>query len=195
MSDDASHDRPSPEGAAAGRPEDGPAAEDRGLTISTQYVKDLSVENPNAPLVFAEMQEAPGISVNLDVNVSRLREHSFEVVLSGHVEAKVKAESGEKTAFVVELEYGGLVSVADGTDDERLQQLLLIDAPRYLFPFARNVIAGATRDAGFPPLLINPVDFAKLYQQHRKRRTEAAAEGEEQSGAEATASDTAAGHG
>lgn len=176
MADDAS-EAGGAAGAAAGRPEAAPSVEERGFTISTQYVKDLSVENPNAPLIFLEMREGPAISVDLDVNVVRQRQRSFEVVLSIHIEAKAKIGGEEQTAFVVELEYGGLVSSNDeDTSEDRLQEALLIEAPRYLFPFARSVISAATRDAGFPPLLINPIDFRKLYQQQKQKGAEQSAD-------------------
>lgn len=153
---------------------------DASLTIHTQYIKDLSVENPNAPRVFMDMKEAPGVAVNLDVTASRLQENAFEVVLHANVKANVQ----DKTAFMIELSYGGLVSVEAETTADQRETLLLIEAPRYLFPFARNVIGAATRDAGYPPLLINPVDFAKLYadqkaaHQETEPQSDAAGEGD-----------------
>ena len=135
------------------------------------------------------MREGPAISVDLDVNVVRQRQQSFEVVLSIHIEAKATIRGEEQTAFVVELEYGGLVSSNDeDLSEERLQEALLIEAPRYLFPFARSVISAATRDAGFPPLLINPIDFRKLYQQQKRKGAVAEAEsGDGTAGATAAA--------
>lgn len=178
MADDASDANAAGDRTAAGQPHNAPSMEERGFTIATQYLKDLSVENPNAPLLFVDMQEAPQISVNLDVNVGRLRQRSYEVVLSAHIEAKAKTGEGEEqTAFVVELEYGGLVTLDEGVSEDRAHRLLLIEAPRYLFPFARNVISAATRDAGFPPLLIDPIDFEKLYRRHGGQQAPAAADG------------------
>ncbi|RDD63273.1 protein-export chaperone SecB [Ferruginivarius sediminum] len=136
---------------------------DTGFTIHTQYIKDLSVENPNAPHVFMEMKEAPAVTVNLDVTASRLQENTYEVSLHANVKATVQ----DKSAFVIELTYGGVVTVEGEVPGEKRETLLLIEAPRYLFPTARNIIGGATRDAGYPPLLINPVDFAKLYREQK----------------------------
>lgn len=160
---------------AAGEPATATSS-DASLTIHTQYIKDLSVENPNAPRVFMDMKEAPGVAVNLDVTASRLQENAFEVVLHANVKASVQ----DKTAFMIELSYGALISVEAEASADRRETLLLIEAPRYLFPFARNVIGAATRDAGYPPLLINPVDFAKLYAEQKAAR-------QQQSGAQSDA--------
>lgn len=151
------------ENTAAGGQDANAAGIDSGFTIHTQYIKDLSVENPNAPHIFMEMKEAPGVTVNLDVTASRLQENTYEVVLHANVRATVQ----DKSAFIIELSYGGVVTIEGETTPDQRETLLLIEAPRYLFPVARNVIGGATRDAGYPPLLINPVDFAKLYREQK----------------------------
>lgn len=155
----------------------GGAGERPTFTIHTQYIKDQSVENPNAPRVFMEMKEAPEVSVNLDVNVNTLSQDTYEVVL----EAEVTATSEEKTAFVIELNYGGLVSLQGAETPQQREHLLLIEAPQFLFPFARAIISAATRDCGFPPLLISPIDFVKLYRQRREK----AAAAQEAAGQEA----------
>lgn len=141
------------------------AGEQRGVTIHTQYIKDLSVENPNAPQIFVNMKQAPNVNVSLDVNASRLQENAFEVVLA----AEVKASVGEQTGFVIELKYACLVSIDASITGDAREAALLIETPRHLFPFARSVIASATRDAGYPPLLINPVDFTRLYREQKAR--------------------------
>lgn len=161
------------------------AADQKGFAIHTQYIKDFSFENPNAPGIYLAMKQSPQIQVNLDVKAARLNEQMFEILLSVHVEAKAKtepkadaegeaAQPGERTAFMVELQYGALVSAGKELTDQQRELLLLIEVPRYLFPFAREVIATATRDGGFPPLLINPVDFSRLYQERRQRAQQAA---------------------
>lgn len=149
------------EGASGGAA----GSEQRGVTIHTQYIKDLSVENPNAPQVFVEMKEAPNVSVNLDVTASRLQETAYEVILTADIKATIK----EKTGFIIELKYGALVSVDQSIDGDRREAALLIETPRHLFPFARAIVAGASRDAGYPPLLINPVDFTRLYRDQKAR--------------------------
>lgn len=128
------------------------------LQISTQYVKDLSFENPNAPRSLTQAATPPQVSVNVDVRTQQLAEGAFEVVL--HIKSEAKA--GDVTAFLCELSYGGVVALANATK-EQTAPLLLIEAPRLLFPFARSVIAEATRNGGFPPLLIQPIDFTELF--------------------------------
>jgi preprotein translocase subunit SecB len=132
--------------------------QERGITIHTQYVKDLS---------------CPSAQVSIDVQGTRLQENTYEVVLN----AEVKATLQEHTAFVIELKYGGLVTLSGEITEQQRETILLIEVPRYLFPFARNVISDATREGGFPPLLINPVDFTRLYRDQKARQTEAAQEG------------------
>lgn len=143
--------------------------EQRGITIHTQYVKDLSFENPNAPRIYVNMKESPSAQVSIDVQGTRLQENTYEVVLS----AEVKATLQDHTAFVIELKYGGLVTLSGEITEQQRETILLIEVPRYLFPFARNVISDATREGGFPPLLINPVDFTRLYRDQKARQTDA----------------------
>jgi len=158
-----------PNAAAAAGQQAAGGPQQTGLTVHTQYVKDLSFENPNAPRIYVNMKEAPGVSVNLDVQAQRLQENAYEVVLHCEVTATIQ----DTTAFMVELKYGGLVSLGEEITDEQREVLLLIETPRYLFPFARNVISGCSRDGGFPPLLINPVDFTRLYREQGARQAEA----------------------
>lgn len=164
--------------AAAGGQQTAGGPQQMGLTIHTQYVKDLSFENPNAPRIYLNMKESPAVSVNLDVEAARLQENAYEVVLSCEVTAKIQ----DTTAFMVELKYGGLVSLGEDVTDEQREALLLIEAPRYLFPFARNVISGCSRDGGFPPLLVNPVDFTRLYHEQRARRAQQQQDAPDQGG-------------
>lgn len=128
------------------------------ILINAQYIKDLSFEAPNAPQIFAEMQkQPPAVSINIDVKAQHLKENIFEVFL--HINAECK--SGEKVAFIQELIYGGVFTI--NLPKENIQPALLIECPRLLFPFARNILADSSRDGGFPPLMIGPVDFAELY--------------------------------
>ena len=127
------------------------------VSILVQYVKDLSFENPNAP---ASLQAAgqPKIEVNVAVNAKRGGEGVYECELK--ITAKAAADEG--TAFVIELVYAGLFGLQH-VPEEALEPFLIIEAPRILFPFARRIIADATRDGGFPPLMLDPIDFASLY--------------------------------
>lgn len=139
------------------------AAAPQALTyaINAQYVKDLSFENPRSPQVFTTAGQQPQVSVGVGVNVNRLGETAYEVVLTINADAK----HGEDTVFVIELAYAGIVTAPANVPEQTLQPLLMIEVPRQLFPFARSILSNATRDGGFPPLLLSPVDFADLYRQ------------------------------
>ncbi|MBT4890561.1 MAG: protein-export chaperone SecB [Rhodospirillales bacterium] len=147
------------------------------VTVDTQYIKDLSFEAPETPGIFALMQsEAPDIRINVDVRAGKLEENKFEVLLIINAECKV----GDKKAFICELAYGGLFTLH--VPEDTLKAVLLIECPRLLFPFARNIIADATRDGGFPPMMLSPIDFVALYRQgleQEQERASDATEGEE----------------
>jgi len=152
-----------PPGAPAPGTGNPPAEEPRPvINVIAQYVKDISFENPNAPASLATGVNTPEIAVNVAVNAEALKDSTYEVTL--HISAK--AQAGETTAFVTELTYAGHFSVTNATR-EILPAILLIECPRMLFPFARRVVADATRDGGFPPLLLNPIDFLALFRQQR----------------------------
>jgi preprotein translocase subunit SecB len=157
-----------PAGTAAAAPTQSNLA----LTINMQYVKDLSFENPRAPQVFASNERAPQVQVNVDVNARPVAENMFEVTLVLNAEAK----SNDQPVFVVELTYAGLFTLP-ALPQEQARPLLLIECPRMLFPFARAIIAEATRDGGFPPLMINPIDFAALYRQQAQTAASAGTAG------------------
>jgi preprotein translocase subunit SecB len=130
------------------------------LTINTQYVKDHSFENPNAPAIYGTMRsEKPDLNVSVEVTPRQLQDRVYEVVLG----LKASAKIGEATAFLAELEYAAVVSLAPGLSDEVRERLVMIEVPRHLFPFARAILADDTRDGGFPPLMMSPIDFAQLY--------------------------------
>ena len=128
--------------------------------LITQYVKDLSVENPNAPEAF-QWQDAPELDVQFNIGASRVNEEIHEVELK--ISATSKTAKG--TAFIVELSYCGLIGIRNVPDDQA-HAFLYAEAPRLIFPFARRVIADAVRDAGFPPLMLDPIDFGGLYAQN-----------------------------
>ena len=127
--------------------------------LISQYVKDLSFENPNAPAVF-QWQGQPQIDVQFNIGANQVADDVHEVILK----IDVKAESEDKTAFQVELSYAGLFGLRN-IPDEQVQPFLLAEGPRLIFPFARRVLADAVRDGGFPPLLLEPIDFGALYMQ------------------------------
>ena len=130
------------------------------LTVHAQYVKDLSFENPRSPHSLME-QGQPQLGLNVLVKTRQLEGTTYEVALV--VEADAKTEKGE-VVFVLELVYGGVFTLGE-IPQEAVGPMLLIECPRLLFPFARAIVANTTREAGFPPLQIAPVDFATLYRQ------------------------------
>lgn len=132
-----------------------------GLNILVQYIKDLSFENPRAPQSLQPSQQSPKLDININVNANKMDDSQFEVILS--LEATATEAAG--ALFKVELVYAGIFRV-QGIPDEHLHPFVLIECPRMLFPFARQIIADATRNGGFPPLMIDPIDFAALYRQN-----------------------------
>jgi preprotein translocase subunit SecB len=135
------------------------------LTIVSQYIKDLSFENPRAPASLEPGKSRPEIGIRVDAQAKNLAPERYEVTFQLQVDAKSEGEP----VFMVELVYAGLFSLAN-IPQESLQPVLLIECPRLLFPFARRIVADVTRDGGFPPLMIDPIDFVSLY----RRRTEQA---------------------
>ena len=127
--------------------------------VIAQYVKDLSFENPNAPAVY-QWQGQPQMDVQFNIGSQPVGPDVHEVVLKIDIAAK----AAEGTAFQMELVYGGLFALRNIPEDQ-LQAFLLAEAPRLLFPFARRIISDATVDGGFPPLMLDPIDFAGLYMQ------------------------------
>ena len=137
------------------------------LIVNAQYIKDLSFENPRAPQSLFQQQQQPEVDINVDVKARNLGQDNYEVVLT----INSTARTGQEPVFLVELAYGAVVTIKN-TPEPMLASLLLVETPRIIFPFARAVIANATRDGGFPPLMINPIDFAELL---RRQQAEAAA--------------------
>ena len=130
------------------------------LNILAQYVKDFSFENPGAPRSLQARDKAPAINISVNVNANPLSETDFDVILSLNAEAK----DGDKVLFNAELAYGGVFRVT-GFPQEHMLPVLFIECPRLLFPFARQIISDATRNGGFPPLMIDPIDFAQMFSQ------------------------------
>lgn len=147
---------------------DQPQPEAQPMTIEAQYIKDLSFENPTAPRGLA-LQGNPDINIDVNTTAAGLGGNAYEVVLGLRGEAKVE----DQPLFIVELSYGGVFTL-NNVPEESIKPVLLIEAARHLFPFARNILANATRDGGFPPLLINPIDFVQLYRQQHMTAEESA---------------------
>jgi preprotein translocase subunit SecB len=141
--------------------QNGAAPAGPSLTINAQYLKDLSFENPRAPDSLLAQGQAPEVKIEVEVKARQLNEELFESVLT----LKVEARQGQQVAFVTEVDYAAVVTIRNAPQ-ELIGALLLVETPRIIFPFARAILADATRNGGFPPLLINPIDFAEL--QRRK---------------------------
>ena len=166
-----------PGGQAEGGEPQAPA-----LSVNAQYVKDLSFENPNAPQSLMNMKSAPDVNVNVDVAARQLGDNAYEVILT----ARGEGSADGTPLFIAEVQYAGIFTIGE-VPQEYLQPLLMIEAPRLLFPFARAIISDCVRDGGFPPLMIHPIDFVALYQQ-RVEQAQA-----EQGGAAAAAGDATGG--
>ena len=148
--------------ASAAKEDNGQANSDQAaptLNVLAQYIKDFSFENPNAPNSLRPRETSPNINININVNANSLSQTDYEVVLR----LEAKAADGEEIIFNAELLYAGIFRL-QGITQEAIHPALLIECPRMLFPFARQIIADATRNGGFPPLMIDPVDFTRLYQ-------------------------------
>jgi len=145
----------------AGTATNGAPAAQPTLNIMAQYVKDLSFESPKAPLSLRGRPDnkAPGINISVNVNANPIADKEYDVTLS----LNARAEYDTDVLFNVELVYGGVFRV-DGFQQEHMLPILFIECPRLLFPFARQIVAEATRNGGFPPLLIDPIDFNQMFQ-------------------------------
>lgn len=134
------------------------------LVLNIQFTKDLSFEVPGAPEIFATLREQPRIDLALDVQARPVQEGQNIYEVSLVIRADAKAGDGTQ-CFIAELTYCGIFTV--GVPQEQLEPVLLVECPRLLFPFARNILADVTREGGFPPVLLNPIDFVQLWQSRR----------------------------
>ncbi|MAW53192.1 MAG: protein-export chaperone SecB [Geminicoccus sp.] len=146
-------------------PEAGTNTPQQGLAFLHQYLKDLSFENPNAALGLMARGKQPQIDIDVNVNNRDLGERRFEVELQTSVKATIEGQTG----FIVECVYAGLVQIGNDVPDEAIEKLLVVEVSRYLFPFAREVVADATVKGGYPPLLLNPFNFLTLLANRKDR--------------------------
>ena len=146
------------------------------LVVNIQFVKDLSFEVPGAPEIFSTLRTQPNVQINLDVQARRIQEGQsvFEVTLvvkaeamEGPREAGQSVSEAGRIVFIAELSYAGVFTL-NGIPDGSVEPVLLIECPRLLFPYARNILADVTRDGGFPPVLLQPIDFVALYQARKQ---------------------------
>jgi preprotein translocase subunit SecB len=139
----------------------GPAPENPPqLNVLAQYIKDFSFENPNAPRSLSAPQQAPQLNIQINVGANSLSPTDVEVTLN----LEGKADGANGVLFSFELAFAGIFRIQN-VPQEHLQAVIMIECPRLLFPFAREIVATAVRNGGFPPLLLDPVDFVGLYRQ------------------------------
>lgn len=147
------------------------------LVVNAQYVKDLSFEVPGAPQIYQRLRAAPQVGINLDVQVRRLQDTGgvYEVGLVIRAEARETAAPNQPAptaadagpaVFIAELTYAGVFTLT-GIADTAIEPVLLVECPRLLFPYARNLLGEVTREGGFPPVLLQPIDFVALWQSRR----------------------------
>ncbi len=134
------------------------------IGVQAQYIKDFSFESPNVPQIFSEFTQAPELGLDVNLRTRLVGDNAHEVVLKLRVTARIK----DHVAFIAELDYAGIF-VFPASDEEQTRQYLLIEAPRFLFPFARAIIAQAVQEGGFPNLLLQPIDFVALYNANKDR--------------------------
>jgi len=140
-----------------------PAAADKpAIFLRAQYIKDLSFENPRAPASIFNLKDAPTMDVSINLAAQRLDEKVFE--LSIHIATRAMAD--KVTVFLCDVVYAGVIEM-QGIADEQMEPTIFIQGAQLLYPFARRVIADLTRDGGFPPLQLDPMDFTALYHQQR----------------------------
>jgi preprotein translocase subunit SecB len=167
------------------------------LVVNVQYVKDMSFEVPNAPQIYTTLRSQPQVNINLDVNARRIQEgqNVYEVTLMIRAEAREPTPGGAPngqatngqapaasaaagaaapTVFVAELAYAGVFTL-NNLPENTVEPVLLVECPRILFPFARNILSDITRDGGFPPVLLQPIDFVALWQARRQQAGQTAA--------------------
>lgn len=133
------------------------------ILINTQYIKDLSLEIPHAPEIFKEINSAPQIEINVNVNYQSLEDNYYNVNLSLNMEGDINNQK----LFILELTYAAVVSL--NVPQEHLEPVLMIEIPRLIFPFARNVVTNCLVEGGLPPFMINPIDFVTMYNNRKNQ--------------------------
>jgi len=135
------------------------------MSVLAQYTKDSSFENPNAPGSMQANLPAPAININIEIGRQMMDDNTVEVVLM----LSAKAERDSSVVFIAELEYAGLFTF-NNISAEQVQPMILIECPRMLFPFARQIMSDMTQNGGYPPILLDPPDFAAMYRDEMMRR-------------------------
>ena len=133
------------------------------IILNAQYIKDLSFENPKAPMIYTKQGINPDINVSIDINATKLQDNVFEIELIVTAKAKEK----EETIFILEITHAGIFRITN-TTEQLLEETIFVDCPYLLFPFTRNIIANVTRDANFQSLLLEAIDFETLYKNRKQ---------------------------
>ncbi len=151
------------------------------ITIHTQYIRDISFENPDAPNSMRAGLEMPDMNVNIGMDARAIEDEKLKSLYEVALTISATATRGDKTIFIAEVNYGVTISIDDSVPEDQHHPLLLIEVPKFSFPFARQILATLTSQGGFPPLLLTPVDFQALYMERFKEEIaearKAAAEG------------------
>jgi preprotein translocase subunit SecB len=127
------------------------------IAINSQYIKDMSLEVPNAPEIYTKLNTQPQISVELNIDARKVQDDNYEVILNIHINSDINNEK----LFIVELAYGAFSTIK--LPEEQIEPVLFIEIPKLLYPFARQIIASNLAESSMPPLLLAPVDFAAIY--------------------------------
>ena len=151
-----------------GMPGESKASSNFQFIINAQYLKDLSFENPNAPKSLKQFEEKPEIKINVDINTKALKDHGEDIY---EVDLIIKATTSVKNdnLFLIEAVYSGIFTIKNAPKDV-LEKMLLIECPKFLFPFIRSIISSSTREGGFPPLMITPIDFIALFESRNQKK-------------------------
>ncbi len=134
------------------------------LSINMQYIKDMSLEVPHAPQVFAKLSTPPQISVDMNIDTTKLNDDQYEVTLN----LRINADTKEESLFIFELAYAAACTVK--LPEEQKEPVLFVEIPRMIFPYARQVISSNLADAGLPPLMLTPVDFLAVYRAKKEQQ-------------------------
>lgn len=133
------------------------------VSLNMQYIRDMSLEVPHAPSIFSKLNNQPKINVDLNIDVNKLNENNFEVTLN----IRINADINDESLFIFELAYAAACTVH--LPEEKLEPVLFIEIPKLLFPYARQIISSNLANAGLPPLMLTPVDFAAVYKSKKEQ--------------------------
>lgn len=132
------------------------------VIIHKQYLKDMSFENPNAPMILKKVDQRPEMDMNIMIDVKKLEDEDYEHFYEVTLNVSASAKRGDQTMFLAEVLYGAAVSI-NGLEEAKHHPLLFVEVPYMLFPFARQILASATNSGGYMPLQLSPVDFRSMY--------------------------------